>query len=40
MPAKFPFMSSSGAVENLSLQLFQALYGTERRAVQAYKLLS
>ena len=40
MPAKFSSMSSSGAVENLSLQLFQALNGTERHAVQAYKLLS
>ena len=40
MPAKFSSMSSSGTVENLSLQLFQALNGTERLAVQACKLLS
>jgi len=40
MPAKFSSMSSSGTIENLSLQLFQALNGTERLAVQAYKLLS
>jgi hypothetical protein len=39
-PQKFSSMSSSGAVEILSLQLFQALNGTERHAVQAYKLLS
>ena len=32
MPAKFSSMSSSGTVENLSLQLVQALNGTERAA--------
>ena len=34
MPAKFSSMRSSGNVENLSLQLFQALNGMERNVLQ------
>ena len=34
MPAKFSSMPSSGNVENLSLQLFQALNGMERNVLQ------